>query len=136
MNHVTNTLARRTFFFAAQAFILFLAAATAHAHAILLESSPVDNAALRAAPREVVLRFNARIEKGVSRFTLLDEKKRRKLVLPPQPKSGGTGAPDRIIIVLPDIGPGTYRLEYLVLATDGHATPGVIRFTVTGGARR
>ena len=135
MNHATNTFARLTVMLATQALILFLAAATAHAHAILLESSPADNAVLKAAPRQVVLRFNARIEKGVSQFTLLDEKG-RKLVLPPQPKGEGTGAPDRINIELPGIGPGAYRLQYLVLAADGHATPGILRFTVSGRASK
>ncbi len=119
---------------AVQLAVMLLAAVTAHAHAVLLESSPADNAFLKAPPREVVLRFNARIEKGVSRFTLLDYKG-RKLALTPQPE-GGADAPGRIIIPLPVIGPGAYRLEYFVLASDGHSTPGVIRFTVKGGAPR
>jgi len=118
---------------AVQALLAVLCVVPAHAHAILIESTPADNAVLKAAPHTIILRFNARIEKGVSQFTLLD-KSGRKLVLPPQPKGGGTNGPDHIIIKLPDVGPGAYRLEYLVLAADGHATPGIVRFTVSGGA--
>jgi methionine-rich copper-binding protein CopC len=115
---------------AVQVLLAMLAVGPAHAHAILIESTPADNAVLKVEPREVILRFNARIEKGVSQFTLHDEKG-RKIALPPQPKGGGTSTPDRIIIELPGIGPGVYRLEYLVLAADGHATPGILRFTVS-----
>ena len=120
----------------ALAFLAFLTVAAAsvpaHAHAILVDSSPKDNAVLSAPPREVVLRFNARIEKRISRITLLDGAGRT-VPLPPSPKRHGDGPPDRLVISLPPLRPGAYRLQYRILATDGHATLGLLRFTVSGG---
>ena len=103
----------------------------ARAHAILVESSPKEGEACRAAPKEVVLRFNARIERQVTRVTLVDgEGKRVALSAPPADEKGDAAAADRLTVPLPALKPGSYRLEYRVLAADGHATPGLLRFSV------
>jgi methionine-rich copper-binding protein CopC len=104
------------------------------AHAVLTESSPKDKAILPVAPREIALRFSARIETRVSRITLATGDGRT-IVLPPR-KQNGTGAGSNMLVIpLPRLEPGNYRFEYRVLATDGHATPGLIRFTVQGDSR-
>jgi methionine-rich copper-binding protein CopC len=105
--------------------------ASAHAHAILTDSSPKDNSTLSTSPREVILRFSARIEKGISQITLLTDKG-QKVPLPQAPHGYDAGPPDRLVIPLPQLMPGRYQLQYRILATDGHATPGLIRFTVSG----
>ena len=60
-----------------------------------------------------------------------------KVALPAPPPSPGDddGPGDRVTIALPAaaLKPGAYRLEYRVLAADGHATPGLLRFTVSDG---
>ena len=48
------------------------AAAPVTAHSLLLESAPAAGATLTAAPRQLTLRFNNRIEKSLSRVRLLD----------------------------------------------------------------
>lgn len=102
-----------------------------YAHALLLSSSPRDKAVLKAAPKQIVLRFDARIEKKVSRVTLYDSD--RKVIKLPRPAAGYTsGPPHSLIIPMPNLKPGSYRLEYRVLAADGHLTPGVINFTISG----
>jgi len=108
----------------------------ARAHAILVESTPKQGEVTKKAPTEVVLRFNARIEKAVSHVALLGPGG-DKVKLPPLPEDRD-GPPDRLRIDLPALKPGEYKLEFRVLASDGHATPGLLRFTVSppprGGA--
>jgi methionine-rich copper-binding protein CopC len=103
----------------------------ARAHAILVESSPADQAALKEAPPRALLRFNGRIEKGVSQVTLYDSAG-KKLALPDGAAQRGAGPPDQLVIPLPKLPPGQYRLQYRILAIDGHATPGQIRFSIQG----
>ena len=101
------------------------------AHAVLSGSSPQDSAVLATPPREAVLRFTARIERRVSRISLVDAAGRR-VKLRASTGDRDAAASNQLIIPLPPLGPGDYRIEYLILATDGHATPGMIRFTIKG----
>jgi copper transport protein len=107
--------------------------AVALAHAVLVESSPKQDQTLKSTTTRAVLRFNARIEKKVTRVSLVDANG-KKVKLPPLPDDAD-GPEDRLIIALPaGLPPGSYRLEYTVLAADGHSSPGVLRFTIGGGA--
>jgi copper transport protein len=109
-----------------------LAPAVALAHAVLVESSPKQDETLKSATTRAVLRFNARIEKKVTRVSLVDGKG-QKVKLPALPDDAD-GPEDRLLIALPAALPaGSYRLEYTVLAADGHSSPGVLRFTIGGG---
>lgn len=84
---------------------------------------------MKVATTQAVLHFNARIEKKVTRVSLVDGKE-QKVKLPPLPEDRD-GPEDRLLVALPaTLAPGPYRLEYTVLASDGHSTPGVLRFTV------
>lgn len=103
----------------------------ANAHAVLVSSTPKDKAVLKTAPKRVALRFDARIEKKVSQATLLTARGQK--VTLTKPKGGYGGASNELIVPLPSLKPGSYRLEYRVLATDGHLTPGLVRFTISGG---
>jgi methionine-rich copper-binding protein CopC len=104
----------------------------AAAHAIVLESVPARDAVLERAPERVILRFNSKIEKRLSRITLATGKE------PPVPVSILTdGAdvdqqPDRLVVPLRPLPPGGYVLRYKVLSADGHITEGALKFTVTG----
>lgn len=114
------------------ALMLAVFAAPAAAHAVLVSSTPKDNATVKVAPANVVLRFDARIEKPVTQVTLLDGKG-KKVALTAPSHGYKAGAPNQLIVPMPKLKPGSYRLEYRVLATDGHLTPGLVRFTVAGG---
>ena len=108
--------------------LLLFTAGLAGAHAVVVESSPGDNEVLARSPREVVLRFDARIEKSLTRLSLTTSDGR---TIPlPQPADKYGEDPDRLVIPLPGLGPGHYILRYKVLSTDGHATPGLLRFSV------
>jgi copper resistance protein C len=102
-------------------------AASAGAHSLLLESVPAPCAALTAPPRELMLRFNNRIEKSLSRVRLVDVGGiDRPLVV-----TVGAGPPDRLTAALPSLGPGRWRVEWQVLSTDGHVVSGRFDFTLT-----
>lgn len=101
-----------------------------NAHAVLVSSTPKDQAVLKSPPKKVILNFNSRIEKKITQVVLLNGKQKIKL---PSDQRYTTGSPSQITIALPALKPGSYRLEYKVLATDGHLTPGLIRFTISGG---
>jgi methionine-rich copper-binding protein CopC len=105
-----------------------LAPSAASAHAIVLESSPLHDAVLDRAPRQVTLRFNSKIEKRFTRVTLaLADQAPTAVALP---ESDDPAAPDRLVIPLRSLSPGVYVLRYRVLAVDGHITEGALRFTV------
>lgn len=114
------------------ALVLLACSLPATAHAVLVSSSPKNNATVKAAPKRVVLRFDARIEKPVTQVTLFDSKG-KKVALPPAPNGYSAGPANQLSVPMPSLKPGAYRLEYRVLATDGHLTPGLVRFTVAGG---
>jgi len=102
----------------------------AAAHAIVLESSPIHDATLARSPERVVLRFNSKIEKRLTRVTLAAG---QSAPVPVQIAMAGAEAeaPDRLVIPLGPLPPGVYVLRYKVLAVDGHITEGVLRFRVS-----
>lgn len=100
------------------------------AHAVLVSSVPKDQAVLKTPPKKAILNFNSRIEKKVTQVVLLKDRQKVKL---PSEQHFSAGPANQLTIALPSLKPGSYRLEYKVLATDGHLTPGLIRFTISGG---
>ncbi len=57
--------------------------------------------------------------------------------MPLQVITSGTGlaaAPEVLVVSLPRLKSGAYALRYTVLATDGHTTPGILRFTIKEGS--
>jgi len=134
MKHFAQHIASVTF--RALLVIALIGTATAvYAHAILVSSAPRDNAVLKTPPKRVVLRFDSRIEKKVSQVTLLNSDN-KKIALPSTSKANSSGPSNQLIVPLPPLKPGKYQLQYQVMATDGHLTPGAISFTITGGKTR
>jgi len=121
---------------AALAVALWIAAALAAAppaaaHAIVLESEPSADAVLDRAPERVVLRFNSKIEKRLSRVTIAEGRGDAvALAVADTPDR----EPDRLVVPLRPLVPGKYVVRYKVLSADGHITEGALRFTV-GAAR-
>ncbi|HET9763572.1 MAG TPA: copper resistance CopC family protein [Casimicrobiaceae bacterium] len=104
-----------------------IASGDSRAHAVLVDSSPRNGAAVRPAPPYVPLRFNVRIEQSLARATLQSAGGAPR-ALTPQP--GAAGHAEQVLIPLPALGAGEYELRYRVLATDGHTTFGALRFRV------
>jgi methionine-rich copper-binding protein CopC len=101
-------------------------------HAVVLEAEPAHDAVLARAPARIVLRFNSRIEAGLTRVALTTGDGRA--VAQPAGPAGPVvvEGPDRLAVPLAPLPPGTYVLRYRVLAADGHVTEGALRFTVAG----
>jgi copper resistance protein C len=98
----------------------------AMAHSLLLESSPAAGATLSATPARLVLRFNNRIEKPLSRVRLLDDRGGVQTLA-----VASDGAPaDSLTAGLPALAPGRWRVEWQVLSTDGHVVSGRFDFQI------
>lgn len=103
----------------------FLMAASAAAHAVLLESSPSLKSSVTGPDVPLKLRFNVRIDSARSRLTLLDPNGSSQPL-----EIGKQDPPNTISSEAKGLRPGTYRLRWQVLASDGHITRGEIPFTV------
>ena len=95
------------------------------AHAILLEATPAKNAIVSGSSLSVELRFNCRIDGKRSRLSLvLPNQGLHTLVIQTQT------SPDRLSARDKGFEPGSYRLRWQVLASDGHITRGEIPFVI------
>jgi copper resistance protein C len=113
-------------------FVFWIGMGLAYAHAVVIESTPKNGETLFSPPTEIVLRFNAKIEKALARVSLATSDGKTVLLPEAAVRRNTEAAPDCLVIQLPLLVPGTYLLRYKVLATDGHATLGELRFTITG----
>ena len=102
---------------------------SAAAHALVLDSSPRANEVLRVSPERIFLRFNSRIEKGLSSVTVAGATGRPI----PLPVAAPGGAPNLLVVPVPSLQPARYVLRWKVLSADGHVTEGAIRFTIDPG---
>lgn len=110
-------------------FILFLIAVASEvcwAHAILMDSTPKLNSAVKGPDLDINLRFNVRIDGGRSRVRLVAaDGTTSTLTLAPQAR------PDVLQTHAAGLKPGAYQLQWQVLAADGHMSKGEIPFTVS-----
>ena len=100
-------------------------AATADAHSLLLASAPRANEVLTASPQHIMLRFNNRIEKRLSRVRLVDERG-TVATAPTTHADDETG--EMLLAAVPPLAPGTWRVEWQVFSTDGHVVAGSYQF--------
>jgi len=104
---------------------IFFAAASANAHAILLESTPALKGQVSGPDVPIKLRFNVRIDALRSRLTLIrPDGSSQALELSKQSPA------DTLAASASGLAAGEYRLRWQVLASDGHITRGEIPFTV------
>ncbi len=107
--------------------MLLIAGATqvCWAHAILKESAPGANSTVKAGDLAINLRFNVRIDGTRSRVLLVTpDGATLPLAITGQAK------PDTLQTQAAGLKPGAYKLEWKVLASDGHMSKGEIPFTV------
>ena len=99
---------------------------SARGHSLLLESAPAADATLATAPAQLVLRFNNRIEKSLSRVRVLDARG----VAQPLVVNAAAGSADRLVATVPRLAPGAWTVLWQVLSTDGHVVSGRFEFRV------
>ena len=105
---------------------LLVAGTSSHAlaHAILTKAS-LEGGVRADTATTVTLHFNAGIETNFTRVLLVDAKGATR-TLEVSPGS----SPDRVTVELPALPAGSYGLRYKVLATDGHVTESLLRFSL------
>jgi methionine-rich copper-binding protein CopC len=98
---------------------------SARAHAIVVESTPAVDAAIKGSNVVLRLRFNSRIDQERSRLTLNGGGKTWPLT------SFISSKPEILEAKATGLPTGSYTLHWQVLAVDGHITRGDIPFHVT-----
>jgi len=100
---------------------VFAPALQAHAH--LEETSPPQGSVLHGAPQQLVLRFSE-----PARLTTLTFEREGAAPQKIAPLPGQSAA--RIVVPLPPLAAGRYRVRWRVLSADGHVLPGELHFTL------
>jgi methionine-rich copper-binding protein CopC len=96
-------------------------------HAILKESSPAANATVTGPDVPITLKFNVRVDSDRSKVQLSHpDDSVTELPLTKQV------SPDTLSTKAAGLAPGAYKLQWQVLAPDGHITRGVVPFSVKG----
>jgi methionine-rich copper-binding protein CopC len=102
------------------------AARRVESHAVLVESSPATNGRVEGPDAAIKLRFNVRIDTKRSRLTLV---RPDGSTLPLELAKAESA--QLLVSEVKGLVPGEYRLQWQVLASDGHLTRGEIPFSVT-----
>jgi methionine-rich copper-binding protein CopC len=103
---------------------LVLVGSVAGAHSFLDEAEPRVGSTVRAAPREVTLRFTQDLEPAFSSATITDASGQRVDAGKPSVSGSVMRVPMR------QIGAGRYRVTWRVLSVDTHVTEGAFTFGV------
>lgn len=99
----------------------------AHAHAKIEVSEPKAGSELKAAPKEIRLKFNEKLEPAFSKIDLIDAKG----VKIPLPKAiFDTADPAVMFTTVPQLSSGSYRIRWSTMTRDGHKMNGEIPFLV------
>jgi len=95
------------------------------AHAILKDSTPAPHSTVKGPDFDITLRYNVRIDGTRSRVLLVSPDGQAAAL-----KLGSQPSPDTLQARATGLKPGAYKLQWKVLASDGHMSSGEIRFTV------
>ena len=107
--------------------LLLVAGALVEGHAILKEAHPAANSKVTGPDVPVLLKYNVRIDAKLSKLHLVrPDNSMIDLTIETQT------SPDTLNSKATGLKPGEYRIQWQVLAPDGHITRGEIPFTVIG----
>jgi methionine-rich copper-binding protein CopC len=104
-----------------------MAPAAAQSHAFLNESIPVVGGTVPASPKEVRLTFSEAIEPRFSGVDLLTGDGR---TIATGPAVVDPANEKQLVLTLPPLAPGRYRVRWHVVSVDTHRTEGEYSFTV------
>ncbi len=97
----------------------------AFAHAVLMRSTPAEHATVKPGDLDIRLTYNSRIDASRSALMLVGpDGKQQTLAL------GDHAGPNLLVTTASVKVPGAYKLQWQVLASDGHITRGVVDFHV------
>jgi methionine-rich copper-binding protein CopC len=111
---------------ASAALSLWAAAAFAHAH--LVRATPGEGGTVKAAPAEVTLKFNERLEPSFSSAVIRDAAGKQV-----DKADAHVDKADRTVVrvSLPPLEPGVYTVEWRVMSSDTHKVNGNFTFRVS-----
>jgi methionine-rich copper-binding protein CopC len=101
-------------------------ATPAKAHAVLDTAVPAEDSLLPEAPRELILVFTQPIEPKLLRISLTGPHGRPLALAAPSIRHGGM----EVVVALPQLLSGTYRVEWRVVSVDTHPSAGNYNFQV------
>ena len=104
-----------------------LTASSARAHGKLVASEPTAGVELPAAPKQIRLRFNEKLESAFSKIGLVDASEAA-IALPAA--TVDKSDPNVMVAAVPALGAGQYRVRWSVMTRDGHKTRGEFAFKV------
>jgi methionine-rich copper-binding protein CopC len=99
---------------------------SALAHAILVDSTPREDAVISDRNIAIQLAFNSRVDQSRSTITLERPDHDRT----PVAVEKDSTQPAKLCARISDLKPGLYKLHWQVLAVDGHITRGMISFSI------
>lgn len=111
--------------------LLALASTGAMAHALVTKSSPGQGAVLDAAPQEVTITFNEKVEKLFSTATLTNA---AGATLSTAKAKVDAANPALLRLAVPALGPGQYVVKWTAVGSDGHRRSGDIGFSIKASA--
>ena len=121
--HRNVHLRQRAGFWALAMALLFLLPHAAFAHAVLVKSSPIEGATVKAGEVDITLTYNSRIEALHSSLHLVGpDGKAQTLAV------DAHAAPNLLVAKVAALAAGAYKLQWQVQASDGHISRGVITF--------
>jgi copper resistance protein C len=121
--HRNFHLRQRAGFWALAMALLFLLPHAAFAHAVLVKSSPIEGATVKAGEVDITLTYNSRIEALHSSLHLVGpDGKAQTLAV------DAHAAPNLLVAKVAALAAGAYKLQWQVQASDGHISRGVITF--------
>jgi copper resistance protein C len=100
---------------------------TAMAHAVIKQSVPAQGATLAAAPKEVVITFNEKVEKMFTSATLNTA---AGAAIATGKAAVDPANPAILRLPLPALQPGAYVVKWTAVGHDGHRRTGDIGFTI------
>jgi copper resistance protein C len=121
------TRARSILVLAAGAATALFGATAAFAHAHLVRATPAANGTVQEAPKELVLRFNEKLEGSFSTVVVRDAEGKQV-----DKADAQVDKADRVTlrVSLPPLTAGVYKVEWRVMSADTHKINGDFTFTV------
>jgi len=100
---------------------------SAWAHAGLQSATPAKDAEIAAAPKEITLQFNEKLEAAFSTAKLVDSTGKQVNI---EKATLDATNPSVMKLAVPTLSPGKYKVEYVGFGHDGHRRKGDYSFTV------
>jgi len=104
-----------------------MAPIAALAHAFLSQAVPPVDGTVASSPKEIRLTFSEGVEPRFSGIELATSDGRAIATAPATPEPGDT---KQLVLVLPPLAPGRYKVSWHVVSVDTHRTEGAYSFAV------